>query len=102
MPLEKEPSGWLSGYHGYWFTDHYEIDKTMGGKEAYLKLVAAAHERGLKIIQDAVYNHIGAEHWIMKDLPDSRLDQLVAGISEYKSPRRGQFSIFMLPQKTGK
>ena len=27
MPLEKEPSGWLSGYHGYWFTDHYEIDK---------------------------------------------------------------------------
>jgi glycosidase len=71
MPMEKEPSGMLSGYHGYWFTDHYEIDKRMGGKEAYLKLVAAAHERGLKIIQDAVYNHIGVEHWIMKDLPDS-------------------------------
>lgn len=71
MPLEKEPSGMLSGYHGYWFTDHYEIDKRMGGKEAYLKLVAAAHGRGLKIIQDAVYNHIGSEHWIMKDLPDS-------------------------------
>ena len=43
MPLEKEPSGMLSGYHGYWFTDHYEIDKRMGGKEAYLKLVQAAH-----------------------------------------------------------
>ena len=71
MPLEKEPSGMLSGYHGYWFTDHYEIDKRMGGKEAYLKLVTAAHEHGLKIIQDAVYNHIGSEHWIMKDLPDS-------------------------------
>jgi neopullulanase len=71
MPLEKEPSGMLSGYHGYWFTDHYEIDKRMGGKEAYLKLMAAAHERGLKIIQDAVYNHIGTEHWIMKDMPDS-------------------------------
>jgi glycosidase len=71
MPLEREPSGMLSGYHGYWFTDHYEIDKRMGGKVAYLKLVAAAHERGLKIIQDAVYNHIGAEHWIMKDIPDS-------------------------------
>jgi neopullulanase len=71
MPLEKEPSGMLSGYHGYWFTDHYEIDKRMGGKEAYLNLVTAAHKRGLKIIQDAVYNHIGAEHWFMKDLPDS-------------------------------
>lgn len=71
MPLEKEPCGMLSGYHGYWFTDHYEIDKRMGGKEAYLKLVAAAHARGLKIIQDAVYNHIGATHWLMTDLPDS-------------------------------
>ena len=69
MPLEKEPNGWLSGYHGYWFTDHYEIDKSLGGKEAYLKLVNAAHARGLKIIQDAVYNHIGAAHWIMADPP---------------------------------
>lgn len=69
MPLEKEPNGWLSGYHGYWFTDHYEIDKRLGGKEAYLKLVNAAHARGLKIIQDAVYNHIGAAHWIMSDPP---------------------------------
>ena len=43
----------------------------MGGEEAYLKLVTAMHVRGLKIIQDAVYNHIGAEHWIMKDMPDS-------------------------------
>jgi neopullulanase len=71
MPLEKEPNGWLSGYHGYWFTDHYEIDKRYGGKETYLKLVKAAHAKGLKIIQDAVYNHIGTEHWIMQDLPDS-------------------------------
>ncbi len=69
MPLEKEPNGWLSGYHGYWFTDHYEIDKRFGGKEAYLKLVSSAHARGLKIIQDAVYNHIGAAHWIMSDPP---------------------------------
>ncbi len=71
MPVEKEPAGTLSGYHGYWFTDHYEIDNRMGGRETYLKLVASTHERGLKIIQDAVYNHIGSEHWIMKDLPDS-------------------------------
>src|SRR5450432_1853509 len=69
MPLEKEPSGWLSGYHGYWFTDHYEIDKRFGGKESYLKFVQAAHARGFKVIQDAVYNHIGSEHWFMTDPP---------------------------------
>ncbi len=38
-------------------------------KKSYLKLVNAAHARGLKIIQDAVYNHIGAAHWIMSDPP---------------------------------
>lgn len=69
MPLEKESAGWMSGYHGYWFTDHYEIDKRMGGKDAYLKLVNAAHAKGLKVIQDAVYNHIGATHWFMSDPP---------------------------------
>jgi neopullulanase len=71
MPLEKESAGWVSGYHGYWFTDHYEIDKRFGGKEAYLKMVQAAHARGMKVIQDAVYNHIGATHWLMKDLPQA-------------------------------
>ncbi len=70
MPLEKEPPGWMSGYHGYWFTDHYEIDQRLGGKQAYLNLVKAAHARGLKLIQDAVYNHIGASHWIMSDPPE--------------------------------
>jgi glycosidase len=69
MPLEKEPSGMLSGYHGYWFTDHYEIDKRMGGRGAYLNMVQAAHARGLKVIQDAVYNHVGAAHWFMTDPP---------------------------------
>lgn len=69
MPLEKEPSGLLSGYHGYWITDHYEIDKRLGGKEAYINLVEAAHKKGLKIIQDAVYNHVGEYHWFVLDPP---------------------------------
>ena len=71
MPVEKEPGGMLSGYHGYWFTDHYIIDKRLGGPSAYLKFVEAVHARGMKVIQDAVYNHIGATHWLMGDPPDS-------------------------------
>ena len=31
----------------------------------------ALHQNGLKLIQDAVYNHIGSEHWIAKDPPAS-------------------------------
>ncbi|MFT3822643.1 MAG: alpha-amylase family glycosyl hydrolase [Chitinophagaceae bacterium] len=57
--------------HGYAFTDHYNVDRRLGGNRAYHSLVDALHKRGMKIIQDAVYNHIGTEHFLYKDLPDS-------------------------------
>ena len=58
-----------SAYHGYGFTDQYNVDKRLGGNEAYKKLIDAAHAKGLKVIQDAVYNHVGINHWILKDMP---------------------------------
>jgi len=70
MPLQSEQAGMMAGYHGYWFTNHYAIDKRLGGEKAYKNLIDAAHAKGIKIIQDAVYNHIGNEHWMYKDAPD--------------------------------
>ena len=58
-----------SSYHGYHFTDHYQIDKRFGGNEGYLKLIEAAHKKGIKIVQDAVYNHVGEDAWFNRDLP---------------------------------
>jgi glycosidase len=58
-----------STYHGYAFTNQYQVDRRLGGNEAYKKLVDAAHAKGMKIIQDAVYNHIGNDHWSFRDLP---------------------------------
>ncbi len=58
-----------STYHGYAFTDQYKIDRRFGGNEAYKKLVDAAHAKGMKIVQDAVYNHLGNDHWSIRDLP---------------------------------
>jgi glycosidase len=55
--------------HGYAFTDHYAIEKRFGGEVAYKKLSDALHSRGMKLIQDAVYNHIGSYHFIMQDAP---------------------------------
>lgn len=69
MPLQSEQAGMMAGYHGYWFTNHYAIDKRLGGENAYKKLIDAAHAKGIKIIQDAVYNHVGNEHWMFKDAP---------------------------------
>ncbi|MES1216617.1 MAG: glycoside hydrolase family 13 protein [Bacteroidota bacterium] len=58
-----------STYHGYAFTDQYKIDKRLGTNEEYKHLINAAHGKGLKFIQDAVYNHIGEDHWSMIDMP---------------------------------
>ena len=58
-----------ASYHGYAFTDHYTIDPRLGGEEGYFHLIEAAHNKGLKIIQDAVYNHVGLLHVTVKDMP---------------------------------
>jgi neopullulanase len=69
MPWKEEPGGAISGYHGYWITNHYKIDQRYGGSEAYKKLTDQAHTKGMKVIQDAVYNHVGDEHFLYKDKP---------------------------------
>lgn len=55
--------------HGYAFTDHYKIDPRLGGEKAYQELVDATHAKGMKIIQDAVYNHVGLYHVTVQDQP---------------------------------
>ena len=57
--------------HGYAFTDHYKVDRRIGGEKAYHELINDLHRRGMKIIQDAVYNHVGIEHFLFRDMPDS-------------------------------
>lgn len=56
--------------HGYAFTDHYTIEKRFGGEAAYLQLSDALHQRGMKLIQDAVYNHVGRFHFLVQDAPE--------------------------------
>ncbi len=56
-------------YHGYAITDLYRIDPRLGTNELYRSLVDSAARQGLKIIMDMVFNHLGDNHWMMKDLP---------------------------------
>jgi len=55
--------------HGYAFTNHYKIDPRLGGETMYKKLSDELHKRGMKLIQDAVYNHIDIDHFTVKDTP---------------------------------
>ncbi|OGX83625.1 alpha-amylase [Hymenobacter lapidarius] len=69
QPLTNEGGTMRSSYHGYGFTDHYNVDRRLGGNAAYKTFVQQAHAAGLKVVQDAVYNHVGNTHWFIQDLP---------------------------------
>ena len=69
QPLTDEGGSMRSAYHGYGFTDQYAVDRRLGGNDAYKDFVKKAHASGLKVVQDAVYNHVGINHWFLKDMP---------------------------------
>lgn len=58
-----------ASYHGYAATENYKIDRRYGSNELYKQLVEELHKRGMKMIKDLVHNHIGSQHWTMRDLP---------------------------------
>ncbi|WP_418605331.1 alpha-amylase family glycosyl hydrolase [Georgenia sp. SUBG003] len=48
--------------HGYDTVDHFTIDPRLGDRADFDALVAAAHDRGLKVVLDGVFNHVGSRH----------------------------------------
>ena len=45
--------------HGYDTIDHFQIDPRLGQETDFDHLLAAATERGLRIVLDGVFNHVG-------------------------------------------
>ena len=59
-------------YHAY---DYLEVDPLLGGDAAFKELLNAAHERGMRIILDGVFNHASRGFWpfhhILENGPES-------------------------------
>ncbi|WP_085535326.1 glycoside hydrolase family 13 protein [Massilibacteroides vaginae] len=67
--LENDmPSG---SYHGYAATDYYKVDRRFGTNDEFVSLVDKAHQKGLKIVMDMIFNHCGSEHHFFTDRPSS-------------------------------
>jgi cyclomaltodextrinase / maltogenic alpha-amylase / neopullulanase len=45
--------------HGYDTVDHFRIDPRLGDEDDFDALVTAADQRGLRLILDGVFNHVG-------------------------------------------
>ena len=47
-------------YHTY---DYYQVDPLLGGNKALRKLLDVAHDRGIRIVLDGVFNHASRGFW---------------------------------------
>ena len=56
-------------YHGYATTNFYRVDPRFGSNDDYRKLCDEAHQKGLKIVMDMIFNHSGFEHPWTQDMP---------------------------------
>ena len=60
-------NGATEDYHGYGSVDLYSVDPHFGSLDDYKDLVSAAHQRRMKMLFDAVPNHVGPRHpWVSK------------------------------------
>ncbi len=60
--------------HGYDTADYRVIDRRLGTNEQFRNLCAALHSRGVRVVLDGVFNHVGRDFWAFKDVQLHRED----------------------------
>ncbi len=58
-----------TNYHGYHAIDYYAVENHFGTMRDLRELIKAAHQNGIKVIQDQVANHVGVQHAWAKNPP---------------------------------
>jgi len=61
-PVHLSPS-----HHGYDHEDFLKVEPRYGGEPALIRLVKAAHEKGMRVLLDFVPNHTGRGHHLFRD-----------------------------------
>lgn len=57
-----------SDSHGYDTRDYTKVDSRLGTKEDLKAVVDACHEAGIRVLFDAVLNHVGRGFWAFQDV----------------------------------
>lgn len=51
-----------SSTHGYDTVDHFRVDSRLGDEDDLARLIREAHARGISVMLDGVFNHVGRDH----------------------------------------
>ncbi|MCW8965963.1 MAG: alpha-amylase family glycosyl hydrolase [Candidatus Pacearchaeota archaeon] len=86
------------GFHGYWADDFYRMEPQFGTEADLKALVDAAHNRGIKVLLDVVFNHAGYQsqyeknpntrHWLRNERLSCDADPIkcqVGGLPDFRT-----------------
>ena len=59
-----------SSSHGYDTIDYKKIDCRLGDNKSFKKICDHLHKNGIKVLLDAVFNHVGREFFAFKDIQE--------------------------------
>lgn len=58
--------------HGYDTRDYRLVDRRLGDNEDFKQFVQKAHDLGIRVVVDGVFNHTGREFFAFKDIQQNR------------------------------
>ncbi len=85
----------FSTYHGYATTDYYRVDPRFGTNADYRQLCDEAHQKGLKVVMDMIFNHSGFEHPWTHDMPTKDWLNLPEWLQESKGTSDSRGTSFL-------
>ena len=54
--------------HGYDTVDYFHVDRRLGTDETLAAFSAEVHRRGIRLVLDGVFNHVGRNFWAFHDV----------------------------------
>lgn len=60
--------------HGYDTADYRVIDRRLGTNRDFFEVCQALHDKGIKVLLDGVFNHVGRDFWAFNDVKQHRWD----------------------------
>lgn len=61
-----------SSSHGYDTTNYFQVDRRLGQNHDLKRLSEEIHLRGMRLVLDGVFNHVGRRFWAFEDVNQNR------------------------------